>query len=534
MKKILMIVFASLMIAAWILPARQCRAADITFYGTYRVRLFNTNNAADYSNEGAKFYSGSGSTTTNVAPAYVSSPFTPTTNYKGKTDNNSWIDQRFRLAVESKVSDKLRGFVQLEIGNTAGADSSHIWGSGAAGNTDTCTTTFDGTTYTTSCTSNNNNRLDARQYYLSFNLSEVRVKAGRQLFGDAPDGGQSFMVTDDNQYYGLIDGGLILISQVDGFFVTTQKTQDPFNLLFGYAKLTESSTGSATIDASDKDSDLYIMQGIYTQPDTMTMAGYFVYNRDRTDVGTTGTNTPWWFGGSVEKKLDQINLKAHIAYKGGKHEKGCQPGSCGIPATGAADDLKYSAYAIDVDASMPYSPATTVGVAVGMGSGDKSAADTKSNNFSGVAASYGNQLTVRPAIFFDRGKVSNGGASLNTTYSNSIDNTTLGNITFIQFYGIYKESEALTVTGLFAHFRNTENKRTMTSTTSREWESKLGNELDLTAVYKLYKELSLIGQIAWFMPGKGITSYKDQAGNYTGFATDDTVSEYFAKIQYDF
>ena len=90
------------------------------------------------------------------------------------------------------------------------------------------------------------------------------------------------------------------------------------------------------------------------------------------------------------------------------------------------------------------------------------------------------------------------------------------------------------MTGLFAHFRNTENKRTMTSTTSREWESKLGNEIDLTAVYKLYKELSIVGQIAWFMPGKGITSYKDQAGNYTGFATDDTVSEYFARIQYDF
>ena len=533
MKKILMIVLASLMIAACILPARQCGAADTTFYGTYRVRLFNTNNAADYSNEGAKFYSGNGSSTTNVAPAGVSAPFSNGTNYKGTTDNNSWIDQRFRLAVESKVSDKLRGFVQLEIGNTAGADSSHIWGSGAAGNTNsTCTIPAGGGSCTT--TSDQNNRLNARQYYLSFNLSDVRVKAGRQIFGDAPDGGQSFMVTDDNQYYGLIDGGLILISQVDGFFVTTQKTQDPFNLLFGYAKLTESSTGSATIDASDKDSDLYIMQGIYTQPDTITMAGYFVYNRDRTDVGTTGTNTPWWFGGSVEKKLDQINLKAHIAYKGGKWEKGCQPGSCGIPAGGAADDLKYSAYAIDVDASMPYSPATTVGVAFGMGSGDSSETNTTDKDFTAVAGSYGNQLGVRPAIFFDRGEVSNGGASLNTTYSNSIDNTTLGNITFIQLYGIYKESEELTVTGLFAHFRNTENKRTMTSTTSREWESKLGNEIDLTAVYKVYKELSIVGQIAWFMPGKGITSYKDQAGNYTGFATDDTVSEYFARIQYDF
>src|SRR3989338_11661090 len=140
MKSLLTAVFTCLMIAVCVAPVRICGAADITFYGTYRVRLFNTNNAADYSNEGAKFYSGSGPSTTNVAPAGVSAPFTADTNYKGTTDNNSWIDQRFRLAVESKVSDKLRGFVQLEIGNTAGADSSHIWGSGAAGNTNsTCT-----------------------------------------------------------------------------------------------------------------------------------------------------------------------------------------------------------------------------------------------------------------------------------------------------------------------------------------------------------------------------------------------------------
>src|SRR3970282_2855105 len=102
MKRLLTAVFTCLMIAVCVAPVRICGAADITFYGTYRVRLFNTNNAADYSNEGAKFYSGSGSTTSNVAPAYVFLPFSPTTNYTGKNDNNSWIHQRLRLAVESK------------------------------------------------------------------------------------------------------------------------------------------------------------------------------------------------------------------------------------------------------------------------------------------------------------------------------------------------------------------------------------------------------------------------------------------------
>jgi len=64
MKKILMAVFATLAFAAWVVPAM---AVDTTFYGTERVRLFSTNNSADYNSSGdSKLYSGSGSTVTTT------------------------------------------------------------------------------------------------------------------------------------------------------------------------------------------------------------------------------------------------------------------------------------------------------------------------------------------------------------------------------------------------------------------------------------------------------------------------------------
>ncbi len=512
MKKILMAVFAALVTAAWVLPAM---AVDTTFYGTYRVRMFGTNNAADYNSSGdSKLYSGSGSTVT-------------TTTGGNPTDNNSWIDQRFRLSIESKASDQLRGFVQLQIGNTSGPNRSTIWGDGS---------------YTS-------NTVFARQAYLSFNAGPVRVKAGRQIFGDAPDGGQSFKVSDDNQYYGLLDGGLILIAQADAFILTTQKSLDPLNLLFGYAKLTEASSGSTTTGASDKDNTLYILQATAAPSDTLTAGAYFLYDRDRTTVSPsagTGQNSPWWVGGGVVAKLDPINLKAHAAYKGGKYEKGCQPGSCGIAATSTATDLKYSAYAVDVDVSGNVGPAK-VGFAAGMGSGDKSTQDTKNKTFNGVASSYGNQLGARPAIFFDSGEVSNGGASLSSVNSNGGSTSTsgsasgslngaLGNVTFAELYASFKATDELTLNALAAGFWLTEKKNTTSSTNTNTWNSKLGTEVDLVAVYKLYKELALVGQAAWFLPGEGIRTYKNTAGNNAAGSNnaDDAVSEYFAKIQYDF
>ncbi|MBI5874978.1 MAG: hypothetical protein HZB81_03895 [Deltaproteobacteria bacterium] len=493
MKKILIAVFAVLVTAAWVLPAM---AVDTTFYGTYRVRLFSTNNAADYNSSGdTKLYSGTGSTVTTTAGA-------------NPTDNNSWIDQRFRLMVESKASDNLRGFVQLQIGNFTGGNGSHIWGTTASAT---------------------NMEIYVRQAYLSFNAGPVRIKAGRSLFGDAPDGGGSFKPSDDNQYWGLLDGGLIVVAQVDGFLLATQKNLDPVNLAFGYVKLSEASSTSTTTGASDKDNTLYVMQALVIPSDTLTAGGYFLYDRDRTTIvqsstvkstNSTGQNSPWWLGGGAVAKLDPISLKVHAAYKGGKYEKGCQPGSCGIAATGTATDLKYSAYALDADVSAKVGPAT-VGFAAGMGSGDKSTQDTKSKAFSGVAPAYGVQLGARPAIFFDGGDVSNGGATLNTTYSNGIGTSasgstqsTLGNITFAE----------------------TEKKNTTSATNTNTWESKLGYEIHLTAVYKLYKALAIVGQAAWFLPGEGIRTYKSTAGNNASgsLASDDAVSEYYAKIQYDF
>lgn len=502
MKKILIAVFAVIVTAAWALPAM---AVDTTFYGTYRVRMFSTNNSADYNGSGdTKLYSGSGSTVTTTAGA-------------NPTDNNSWIDQRFRLMVDSKASDQLRGFVQLEMGDYSGPNRSHMWGSTA---------------------SSSNIAVYVRQAYLSFNAGPVRIKAGRSVFGDAPDGGGSFKVSDDNVYWGLLDGGLIVVAQVDGFLFSTAKTLDPLGLYAGYVKLSEASASSTTTGASDKDNTLYVLQASFAPTDGVLAAGYFLYDRDRTTISPaagTGQNSPWWAGAGVNAKLDPVTLKVHAAYKGGKYEKGCQPGSCGIAATSTATDLKYSAYALDADVSAKVGPAT-VGFAAGMGSGDKSTQDTKSKTFSGVAPSYGNQLGGRPAIFFDGGEVSNGGAALSTANSNGISQTTLGNVTFAELYASVKPMDDLTIGGLLAGFWLTEKKNTTSATNANTWNSKLGYEVDLTAVYKLYKELALVGQAAWFMPGEGIRTYKNTAGNNLAgsLASDDAVSEYYAKIQYDF
>src|SRR3972149_9083144 len=415
MKKILIGVFAALVLAAWVVPAM---AVDTTFYGTYRVRLFGTNNALDYSNDGAKTYTGAGSAT-NVA--------------NGVTDNNSRTDQRVRLGVESKASDQLRGFVQLQMGNTVGPNGSTVWGDGQ------------------------NTGVIVRQAYLSFNVGPTRVKAGRQIFGDNPDGVQAFRVSDDGVYYGLLDGGLVLIARIDAFVLAT-KSLDPISLAFAYAKLDEDSyagTPSQVTAASDEDSDVYAIQGVISPSDTLTAGAYFVYNRDRSSVSALtglGTNTPWWLGAGVDTKFAMVNLKAHAVYKGGKWEKGCQPGSCGIAAGGAAVDLKYSAYAIDADVSMNLG-AAKVGFAAGMGSGDDSTTDTKSKGFTGVAPSYGNQLGGRPAIFFDGGEGSNGGARLNRTYANGIstDGSSITNVTFIDLYASFKATDDLTLSGLVAN-----------------------------------------------------------------------------------
>lgn len=500
MKKILVAIFAVLVTAAWVLPAM---AVDTTFYGTERVRLFSTNNNNDYAGEKQKTYTGTGSNT-------VESTTTP-------TDENSWIDQRFRLGVESKASDQLRGFVQLEMGNFSGQNRSHLWGTTASAT---------------------NIGVYVRQAYLSFNAGPVRLKAGRSVFGDAPDGGQSFRVSDDNQYWGLLDGGLIVVAQVDAILLGTQKAYDPINIAAGYVKLTEGSTGSATTDAQDRDNTLYIVQALYAPSADMMGAVYFLYDSNRTAMTTAiGENNPWWFGAGLSAKLDPINLKAHAAYQGGTWKKGCQPGvNCGLSATDSAADLNYAAYALDVDASMNIDKAT-VGVAAGIGSGDNSSQDKNNNNFTGVAGAYGVQLGGRPAIFFDSGEVSNGGAALNVANSsgaNGLSQTTLGNVTFAELYASFKASDELTLSGLLAGFWNTETKRKTGASTTTTWDAALGTEIDLVAVYKLYKELGITAQAAWFMPGDGLLKSKDEAGNYSGIASNDTVSEYYAKVQYDF
>ncbi len=83
MKKILIGVFAALVLAAWVVPAM---AVDTTFDGQYRVRTIYVDNLIDLDDNA--------------------------------TDESSWIDQRFRLGI--KISEApVTGYVQLQMGDYA-------------------------------------------------------------------------------------------------------------------------------------------------------------------------------------------------------------------------------------------------------------------------------------------------------------------------------------------------------------------------------------------------------------------------------
>lgn len=479
MKKFLILLAAFVFTALWTAPSF---ALTPEFYGSYRVRAFAVENDTDFNDDGA--------------------------------DTDSWIDQRFRLGVEAKASDQLRGFFQLEIGDRD-VNRSNTWGTGNA----------DG--YVTGGTLSNL-AISVRQAYLSFNIGDIRLKAGRQVFGDAPDGGHSFRVADDKVYYGLYDGGLVFVSVVDAFVATYKYDATTFYAMYGklsergtgarptttYSTTTETYTGEV---ASDGDDDIFALQAWYKQ-DTWDIGAYFVYERDYTTAGTE--DEPMWLGLGLGAKFDPVSIKAHAVW---------QTGSVDIDGVTGMD---YDAYALDLDVSAKFD-ALTIGAVIGMGSGDDSAVDDDIENYTavrGATGSYGVQLGGRPAIFFDNGEVSNGGAALASSAAtpgnpgaiNGLDRTTLGNITFLELYGSYKFSDTLSMSGLIANFWLTEDEDAANDS--------LGSEVDLTITYKLYPQLSLHGQAAWFFPDDGFYTQ----GTEGEYMFDDVVSEYFARVQYDF
>src|SRR3989338_8061431 len=124
MKKILIGVFAALVLAAWVVPAM---AVDTTFDGQYRVRTIYVDNLFDLNDDG--------------------------------TDASSWIDQRFRLGI--KMTDApVMGYVQLQMGDHAGGsepNGSHVWGTGGG----------------------TNSEIQVRQAYLDFPVGPVGIRLGR-------------------------------------------------------------------------------------------------------------------------------------------------------------------------------------------------------------------------------------------------------------------------------------------------------------------------------------------------------------------
>ena len=118
MRRIILFLFAVFVIAAWTLPSY---AAEVSFDGQYRIRLFSFENDDDFQDD------------------------------VGVT--NSYIDQRFRTGITVRSSDDFGGYIQTQALNntkwgTVGVNSTHVF--------------------------------DVVQAYLDFNVQNVNAKIGRR------------------------------------------------------------------------------------------------------------------------------------------------------------------------------------------------------------------------------------------------------------------------------------------------------------------------------------------------------------------
>ena len=182
--------------------------------------------------------------------------------------------------------------------------------------------------------------------------------------------------------------------------------------------------------------------------------------------------------------------------------------------TAANPDLDLSGYAAHIDVNVAPGP-FKAGFVAGIGSGDDNATDDKLETFFAPGgASY-----IQSHIFFQNGENTYATTILSTANLNLQNGKleTLSNVTWAGLYGDFKATPDLTLGARIATFMKTEE---LTGT-----DDSIGNEVDLTANYMIYKNLSLLAFAAWFIPDDGITG--------GGTATDDTVAEYYARLQWE-
>lgn len=439
MKKILMAFFAALALAAWVVPAM---AVDTQFDGQYRVRTIYVNNLADTNNDA--------------------------------TDNNSWIDQRFRLGVMISETPVM-GYVQLQMGDykatgeTAGGfNDSHVWGTGGGENFD----------------------VQVRQAYLDFPVGPVGIRLGRTYAS-----------------HGFLGGGMF--ENIADRYIFTYKVSDELTTSFIHAKAAETSgLGAVSTTGNDNDKNIYNLGGTYNMGDQGDAAARIYYVRDggtaisQSGGSATGTWSATWLTAQANLKFDPVNVYISGAYLTGESNV-------------AATTYDLTGYAVHGDVNASFGPAK-VGLVAGMGSGDDNTTDNKLGTFFAPGgASY-----IQSVLFFQSGEnnysIGSIGGALNTQNGSR---ETLSNVTWAGLYGDFKATDDLTLSAKAAMFLQTAALTTNDNTD-------IGSEYDLIANYKLHKGLTLLAAAAFFMPGDAYTG--------GGTAPADTISAYYARLQYDF
>ncbi|HLF86215.1 MAG TPA: hypothetical protein VI584_03965 [Nitrospiria bacterium] len=434
-KRLSIIAFVMVVLAAWVAPGYS---VDVSWDAQYRVRAIFSDNSQTFNDDAT-------------------------------ADRDSFIDQRFRLGIkltEAPVS----GYVQLQLGDEAGVNGSHTWGTGAATNTSVI----------------------FRQAYLDFPVGPVGLRAGRTYAS-----------------HGFLAGGMF--ENIADRYIVSYKVSDELWGNFIHAKARESSLSTA---ANDNDRNIYNL-GFTWKPKAMPYdAGARIYYvRDgglavpASGTGTvTGNLDAFWLTGQGNIKAGPANIYLSAAFLTGTSE----PAAAGVP------DLDLSGYAAHIDVNVAPGP-FKAGIVAGIGSGDDNTTDDKLETFFAPGgASY-----IQSHIFFQNGENTYAPSILSTASLNTQNGslTTLSNITWAGLYGDFKATPDLTLGARIATFMQTE------ELTGQD--DSIGNELDLTLNYMIHKNLSLLAFAAWFMPDDGITGTAPTA-------TDDTVAEYYARLQWEF
>ncbi len=447
MKRFIVFLFAVTLVAAWVAPSL---AADVTFSGTYRVRAFATNNGSDFNDDAA--------------------------------DENTWIDQRFRLGINAAASDDLRGFIQLQMGapdDSANSCAACVNGSHAFGGP-------------------GDFGINVRQAYLDFNLGSVNVKAGKQWFA----------LPSDSQHLVYVDADANNSSDV----IVASTQAGPGNVAVGFIKFTEGDAGTAAYDA---DYNMYFADGSFPVNDNVKLGVFWLFVDNNSGTATTNA------GDATAITLDEEQIH-YIGVSGSGDFGMVSVNGEGVYMTGDANvapgggtDQDIKGYALSAEAKVKANDQITVGLIGGIGSGDDNATDNDRETFMSPSGSY---YSGKTGIWWDAGEESNGGVGPTLANTNNVGRGTLQNVTWVSPYIAFSPMDALHLKAQYAWLTQTEKGTTV--------DDALGQEITLTGVYNIMEGFDAVLQAAWLVPDDGLTG--------GGTAADDSVSEYFAKIQWDF